>query len=89
VIAVRGQGTIKALMAMPVVQELVVEIEPNTTLYQVEDEWFPFQVMADKFQFVIDDDGSISSCTAHYPSDLLLLVKHGLLRLADQIYRTE
>ena len=89
VVAVKGEGTIKALIAIPAIQELVVEIDPNTTLYQVEDEWFPFQVTAEKFQFVIDDDGSIYSCTAYYPSDLLILVKQGLLQLADQIYRTK
>lgn len=87
VIEVGRRGAIEALIAMPAVEEVIMTIDPNTALYQVEGEWFPFQVTAAELQVVIDDDGSIYVCTAHYPQTLMIQAREGLLWLADQIYR--
>ena len=49
-------------------------------------DWFPYELQADDFTFVIDDDGSIFVSTANLPMELRTRASGLLRRIADLLY---
>lgn len=57
--------------------------QPN---WRLQGEWFPYELYADDFIFVIDDDGSIFVSTANLPLELRHRASELLRRIADLLY---
>ncbi len=67
------------------VQEIDVDLLPGQR-WQIEGEWFPYEVHADEFVFVIDDDGSIFVSTANLPGELREKASRMIRQIADALY---
>ena len=68
------------------VQEIDVDLLRAEHRWQVEGEWFPYEVHADEFVFVIDDDGSIFVSTANLPVELREKATRMIRQIADVLY---
>jgi hypothetical protein len=68
------------------VQEIDVELLLGQQRWQIEGEWFPYEVHADEFVFVIDDDGSIFVSTANLPGELREKASRMIRQIADALY---
>ncbi|HEY9697120.1 MAG TPA: hypothetical protein V6D10_07655 [Trichocoleus sp.] len=86
IVAVGQPGAIEALVAMPEGEEFGLEIDRLGESYEVEGEWFPFQVTVGELQFIVDDDGVIYTCTDNFPKMLHEKARETLSLLTKQIY---
>lgn len=80
------QNSIEALIASPLGQEYEVNLEEVRRSYEVEGEWFPFQVTVEELEFVIDDDGTVFISTENFPEKLVMEAKEMLVGLAKHLY---
>jgi hypothetical protein len=57
--------------------------------WRLEGEWFPYELYADDFVFVIDDDGSIFVPTANLPPELQHRASDLLKHIAELLYNRQ
>lgn len=50
-------------------EELNVDALAEQPAWELRGEWFPYELFADGFVFVIDDDGSVFVSTANLPTE--------------------
>ncbi|HEY9697670.1 MAG TPA: hypothetical protein V6D10_10435 [Trichocoleus sp.] len=87
IVTVGQPEMIEALVAMPEMEEFGLEIDRLGETYQVEGEWFPFQVTVGELQFIVDDDGVIYTCTDNFPKPLYEKAHETLRLLAKQVFK--
>lgn len=80
------QNSIEALIASPLGQVYELNLEEVRRSYEVEGEWFPFQVTVEELEFVIDDDGTVFISTENFPEKLVIEAKEMLVGLAKRLY---
>ncbi|MBD2098477.1 hypothetical protein H6F90_25740 [Trichocoleus sp. FACHB-591] len=80
------QNSIEALIAAPVGKVYELNLEEVRRSYEVEGEWFPFQVAVEEFEFVVDDDGTVFISTENFPEKLVLEAREMLVGLAKRLY---
>ncbi|MBD2123408.1 hypothetical protein [Trichocoleus sp. FACHB-262] len=80
------QNSIEALIAAPVGQVYELNLEEVRRSYEVEGEWFPFQVIVEEFEFVIDDDGTVFISTENFPEKLVIEAREMLVPLVKLLY---
>lgn len=67
-------------------QEINIDAIREQPRWQVEGEWFPYEVLAEDFVFVIDDDGSVFVSTANLPPELRKSAVGLLRQVAELLY---
>lgn len=67
-------------------QEINVDVIRDQRDWRVEGEWFPYEVFAEEFVFVIDDDGSIFVSTRNLPPELRQKANRLLRQLAELLF---
>lgn len=80
------QNLIEALIASPAGQVYELNLEEVKRSYEVEGDWFPFQIVVEEFEFVIDDDGTVFISTENFPEKLVMEAREILLVLAKLLY---
>ncbi len=80
---------IHGLLVEPTAQvtEINVAALREQKTWRVEGEWFPYEVVADDFVFVIDDDGSIFVSTVNLPGEIVLDIRRLIGQLAKILYK--
>ena len=85
--AVGQPEAIEALMAKPEVAAFELDLSClEEESHQVEGGWFPYQISVGEFQFLLDDDGVIYTCTDNFPERLVEQVRAEVVALANRIY---
>ena len=87
IIRVGRAEAVEALLVQPQSDRLEVRLDQLSELYEVEGDWFPFQVRVEELPFVINSDGGIYTCTHNFPASLLEQAQQAIGRLAQLIYR--
>ncbi|MBD3886608.1 hypothetical protein IFO70_33605 [Phormidium tenue FACHB-886] len=87
IIRVGRAEAVEALLVQPQSQQVEVRLDEFSELYEVEGDWFPFQVTVEELPFVINSDGGIYTCTHNFPASLLEQAQQAIVRLAQLIYR--
>nr|WP_290222516.1 hypothetical protein [Trichocoleus desertorum] len=82
------QNSIEALIASPVGKVYELNLEEVKRSYEVEGEWFPFQIAVEEFEFVVDDDGTVFISTENFPEKLVMEAREMLVGLAKRLYVT-
>jgi len=54
--------------------------------WRLQGEWFPYELLAERFVFVIDDDGSVFVSTENLPPELREKASRLLRRVVDRLY---
>jgi hypothetical protein len=87
IIRVGRLNAVEALLVHPQSDRVEVRLEELRDLYEVEGDWFPFQVRVEELPFVINSDGGIYTCTHNFPVSSLEQAQQAIVRLAQLIYR--
>jgi len=77
---------IDGLVVAPLVEECELDLDAIESPYQLEGEWFPFEITVRELQVVLDDDGSLVLSTRNFPEFLLLEAKTIVITLAERLY---
>jgi hypothetical protein len=77
---------IDGLVVAPLVEECELDLDAIESPYQLEGEWFPFEITVRELQVVLDDDGSLVLSTRNFPEFLLLEAKTTVITLAERLY---
>jgi hypothetical protein len=80
------QNSIEALVASPVGPMYELNLEEVRRSYEVEGDWFPFQVTIKEFEFVIDDDGTVFISTENFPEKVVVEAREVLMILSARLY---
>ena len=76
---------IEGLVAFPLVEECEIDLKKVKENYEIEDNWFPYELNDDGFTFVLDD-GTIFISTENFPRVLIVKVREKLEKLARHLY---
>lgn len=68
-------------------REINIDLLSEQPSWQVHGDWFPYEVFAEEFVFVIDDDGSIYVSTANLPHELREKARALIRDMANLLYR--
>ena len=77
---------LEGILTRPINKSIGINIKNARTKYDVEGNWFPFRITAQRFTFVVDDDGTIFVSTDNLPLDLVHEARECLHRLASDLY---
>jgi hypothetical protein len=83
------QNNVEGLLALPLKDRFLIDIDRIKPLGIIQGEWFPFEIKIRDFLFTIDEDGRIWIFTENFPSRLILEVKETLKQLANLLYEVE
>jgi hypothetical protein len=78
--------SIEGLLATPTAGVAALNVDGIRQEFSTEGEWFPFEVRAGDFLFVIDDDGAVFISTENFPREALDRARTVLHRLAELLY---
>jgi len=79
-------NAIDTLLTKPLAETCEIDTERIKGRYEIEGDWFPFQIIIDDLTFVIDDDGTIFVSVENLPSELVSRARKGLQQLARLLY---
>ena len=77
---------LEGILVRPINTSIGINIESAKSKYDIEGTWFPFKITAQRYTFVVDDDGTIFVSTDNLPPDLVYEVKEILHQVASDLY---
>lgn len=79
-------GSIEGLLAKPVSECVLIDLDNfKEQHYDINGEWFPFEIMVEDFIFILDDDATIYISTDNFPERLLSEAKKNLMDLVTAL----
>jgi hypothetical protein len=77
---------IEGLLALPLIKEFDIDLDRIKESFEVQGDWFPFEIIDGEIVFALDDDGSIFTSTENFPGHVLQEAYNKLRELAQTIY---
>lgn len=81
------QNAIESLLIVPLAHEFVLNLEGVREIYPVVGQWFPYQILAEPFDLLLDDDGTVSVTTAGLTETSIAQARDTVLTLAALLYQ--
>lgn len=80
------QNAIEALFVVPLTEEFALNLGRVSEIYAVEGQWFPYQILIEPLNLLLDDDGTILIPVLGASEALMEQAKEALVILAAQLY---
>ncbi|MFM7073682.1 MAG: hypothetical protein ACKO38_17985 [Planctomycetota bacterium] len=78
--------SIDGYLAAPRSPSCEMNLDALLERFQVEGDWFPYEINLDGMVFVVDDDGTLFVSTENYPEEVRERAQATLMRLAFLLY---
>jgi len=79
-------NAIEALMTIPLLETVGLDLGQVGESYEIEGDWFPFQLAVGELRLTIQEDGQLYTCTYHFPQTLRASACELVVTVARQIY---
>ena len=79
--------SIKGLLAKPVSEHVRMDLEKlKAQGFDIEGEWFPYEIRMEELSYIVDDDGTIYISTDNFPERLLSEARNNLTELVSILF---